>query len=428
VKKLDNDMKVKNQNTKYTISGKEHSANMKKITSQNSCFLNKSSYKENNHALHFPNRMPMHLEISRKDKDLHKRSSRSIKLSRKANLPQMRHDGLRYDDKFAIMPKIEARISNDTRESHETRMSLLSQSSYDTTDTVSTSILSVPNLKMETKEVFANIPDKGKSISKITLNQLQSVNSECEINVLHYENDISSENCIAHFMQRRLKSIKASSSNSDNSSPINIQDNNNNIIDEENRVENSYRWNISKIPNIKYSWEVDTWMPFPQKKEYNDIHGIKRIGIYNKKPYECKIKYSWQVIGISTQTSRSLLQDLLDNGDINNSSYKICTIKYSWQIIGIGTQASLHDNDPDYWNGTLLSPNKNCDKSDSQIDNNKTDCAKSQEHIKCGEGGFRRYLILNNRETQTFAEKEVQVDIIDYNAKYSWHNLIKQYV
>jgi len=422
-------MKVRNQNTKYTISGKEHSASMKKITSRNSCLTNKSSYKKNDH-LCFPNRTPMHLEILRKDKDLHKKSSRSIKLSRKANLPQMRHDQLKYDDKFAIMPRIEARVSNDTKESHETRiLSLLSQSSYDTTDTASTSVLSVPNLKIETKENFANIPNKGKSVSKITLNQLQSVNSECEINVLHYENDISSENCIAHFVQRHLKSIKTSSSNSDNSSPANIQDNNNNnIIDEKNRVENSYKWNISKIPNIKYSWEVDTWMPFPQKKEYNDIHGIKRIGIYNKKPYECKIKYSWQVIGISTQTSRSLLQDLLNNGDINNSAYKICTIKYSWQIIGIGTQASLHDNDPDYWNGTLLSPNKNCNKNDSQVDNNKTDYAKSQTHIKCGEGGFRRYLILNNRETQTFAEKEIQVDTIDHNAKYSWHNLIKQYV
>lgn len=153
---------------------------------------------------------------------------------------------------------------------------------------------------------------------------------------------------------------------------------------------------------------------------------------YGRKPYDCKIKYSWQAIGTSTQTSYSLLQDLLNDTDTksNMSAYKICNIKYSWQIIGTSTQASLcaiNYNDQDYWNGMLLTPTKNYNENNIQIDNNETGCTKLQDHsAKYLEKRLKRYLILNNQQTQTFAEKEVQADTNDYYAKYSWHNLIKQ--
>lgn len=345
-----------------------------------------------------------------KKENLHKISSKSIKLSRKYDLSQIRENQLRYEDKSVVLPKMKASISN-IKISKPSIISLQSQSFHDFTGTVSTvSILSVPSFKLENKKTFANIENR-KLISRLVSNHLQPNNSEHEINVLHYENDNPLENDLS---QSRLKSSNTNWSSTDNINSIKMQD------------------PYEIIRNIKYSWETDSWMPPSQRKKYNNKHEIKNIEWYGRKSHNCEIKYSWQVIGTSTQTSYGLLQDLLDDNDTrdNMSAYKMCNVKYSWQIIGISTQASLHNyNDEDYWNGMLLIPNKNYNENNIQIDNNETGCNKLQDYsAKYSEKKFKRCLILNNQQTQTFAEKEVQADTSDYYAKYSWHNLIKRYL
>lgn len=434
--------KLRNQSTKYTISGKTNSPSIKKKSIlqnifENSCPLKKLSCKKKSNALHFPN---TELPPSKKDENLHKISSKSIKLSRKCNLSQIKKNQTKYEDKSVVLPKIETPISNIMNKS--SIISLESQSFHDFTDTVSTvSTLSVSSFKLENKKTFANIENREKLISRLASNHLQPNSSEYEINVLHYENDNLLEKNTSHFSQSQLKSTNTNLSFTNNIRSVNIQDTlgilankkSNKIIDNQCVTENHYKWDPYKIIRDKYSWEADSWMPSSRRKnQYNNEREVRNMGWYGRKPYDCKIKYSWQVIGTSTQTSYSLLQDLLDDVDAegNKSAYKMCNIKYSWQIIGISTQASLHDyNDQDYWNGMLLTPNKNYNENNVRIDNKKIDYTKLQDHsANYSENRLKRYLILNNQQTQTFAEKEVQADTSDHCAKYSWHNLIKRYL
>jgi len=308
-------------------------------------------------------------------------------------------------------------------------VSLPSQSFYNIVDTISTvSTQSMSSFKIENKKTFANIVNREKSVHSIASNHLHPSNSEYEINVLHYENDILSENNIPQFAQSHLKSTNTNWSSAYNCSLAGIQNDNNNFANEKNAIK-CHRWDECKtVDDIKYSWEMDDSMPSSQRKKYNNTHEIKITERSDKGHYDCKIKYSWQVIGTSTQTSYTLLQDLLNNTNVedNKSSYKMCSIKYSWQIIGISTQVSLHDyNDPDYWSGILLIPNKNYNENEAEVDNNKIDHIKLQDYARYPKGKLKKYLILNNQQTQTFAEKEVQADCY---AKYSWHNLIKQYL
>lgn len=435
--------KLRNQSTKYTISGKTNSPSIKKKNIlqnifENSCPSKKLSCKKKSNILYFPNTMIL---PSKKDENLHKISSKSIKLSRKCNLPQIKKDQIKCEDKSVVLPKTETPINNIMSKS--SIISLESQSFHDFTDTVSTvSIVSVPSFKLEKKKTFANIENRGKLISRLASNHLQSNSSEYEINVLHYENDNLLEKNLSHFSQSHLKSANINLPSTNNNSSVNMQDTmeilankkSNEIIDNQCITEKRHRWDPYEIVHdIKYSWEADNWMLSSQRrKQYNNEREIQNIGWYDRKPYDCKIKYSWQVIGTSTQTSHSLLQDLLNDIDIENnkSAYKMCNIKYSWQIIGISTQASLHNyNDQDYWNGMLLTPNKNYNENNIRIDNKKTDCTKLQDYlVNYSDKRLKRYLILNNQQTQTFAEKEIQADTSDYYAKYSWHNLIKQYL
>ncbi|XP_070163260.1 putative leucine-rich repeat-containing protein DDB_G0290503 [Polyergus mexicanus] len=442
VKRL-NYWKLRNQSTKYTISEKTNSQNIKKKNiSQNSCPSRTLSCKKKSNTLHFPN--TMQFQPTKKDENLHKTSSKSIKLSRKCDLSQIRENQLRYKDKSVVMPKMEIPINNisNIKISKPSIISLQSQSFHDFTGTVSTvSLSSVPSFKLENKKTFANIENR-RLVSRLESNYLQPNNSEYELNVLHYENDNSLENNLSHFSPSHLKS-NINWSSTDNIGSIKMQD----IIEipankKRNRIMEYATEKRHKCPydpydtirNIKYSWATDSWMPSSQKKEYNKEREIKNMEWYGRKPYNCKIKYSWQAIGTSTQTSYSLLQDLLNDTDTksNMSTYKICNIKYSWQIIGTSTQASLctiNCNEQDYWNGMSLTPNKNYNGNNVQIDNNETGYTKLQDHsAKYSEKRLKRYLILNNQQTQTFAEKEVQADTNDYYAKYSWHNLIKQYL
>ncbi|XP_015184868.1 PREDICTED: uncharacterized protein LOC107070844 [Polistes dominula] len=148
---------------------------------------------------------------------------------------------------------------------------------------------------------------------------------------------------------------------------------------------------------------------------------------YMKADYDCKIKYSWQIIGTSSQTSKVLLDNILEENQRQFSNNK-CEVKYSWQIIGTGTQVALeNNNDADYWNGVIFSPNIHRYENTVVIDENNKNtynynglCEKQACRKKC--------LILNNQYTQTLAEKNIQTDVIDSKAKYSWENLILQHL
>ncbi|XP_036150996.1 uncharacterized protein LOC105834845 [Monomorium pharaonis] len=412
--------KSKNQSTRYTIFEKTDSSSIKKTSiSQNSRTPKRLSHREKISALQFPNRVPaLQSELLTDNKDLRKASSRSIKLSRKCNLSQMKKSQMKQEDILALLPKIEA-ISSVIR---KPIVSLPSKSTYNIVDITST----LSSCKIENKKTFANIVNKAKSISSTVSNHLHSSNSEYEINVLHYENDFPLRSNCPQFAQSHSKSDITNWSSVYNCDLVKSQTDN--LTNERNAIKD-HKCNEGKtVDDIKYSWEMNNWMPLPQRKETNACE-IKIAERNARGPYDCKIKYSWQVIGISTQTSHTLLQNLLSSvsTEDNKSAYKMC-IKYSWQIIGISTQASLHDyNDLDYWNGMLLTPSKNCNENEVEIGNAKT-YVKPQDYAIYPEKRLKRYLILNNQQTQTFAEKEVQADPNDFYAKYSWHNLIKQYL
>lgn len=321
-------------------------------------------------------------------------SSKSIKLSRKGDLLRRKGNRIKYDDESVASPRTETPINNIMN-----KPSIISlQSQF--TDTISTvSMLSMSSFQVKNEKTLANTENNNRLVS----NHLQPTNSELEINVLHYEDDNLLENSLS---QSHFNFTDTNLFSTNNIRSIKMQD--------------------EIIRDIKYSREVDNWMPsssYNQNKEYNNEREVKNMVCYGKKSYDCKIKYSWQVIGTGTQTSCSLLQDLSNNHEDNKSAYKMCRVKYSWQIIGISTQASLDSyNDEDYWSGVLLTPNKNYNNVPTMFDNDET---KLQDYSG---KRLKRYLILNNQQTQTFAEKEVQADADDCNAKYSWHNLLKQYL
>lgn len=410
----------KNQSTKYTIFGKIESPGSKKTSiSQNSYPSKRLSRKERSNALRFPNTVLTQSEPLTDDKNLRKASSRSIKLSRKCNLSQMKESQAKHEDISALLPKIDT-PSNSAM--NKPIVSLPRQSLYNIVYTAST-ISTLSTSKIENKRTFANITNRAKSISNIASNHLHPSSSEYEINVLHYENDILSGNNFSQFVQSHLKSNWSSAHNR---SSTKIQDDNNNFVNERNAIEN-HALDEGKKNGVgeKYSWEIDNWVSSSQRKKFYNARDIKIAERNGRSPYSCRIKYSWQVIGMGTQTSYTLLQDLLNNTE-EKSAYKMC-IKYSWQIIGISTQASLHDyNDSDYWSGVLLTPNKNY--NEAEIGNNATDHAKLHDYMRYPEGKLKKYLILNNQQTQTFAEKEIQADPCDCYAKYSWQDLIKQYL
>ncbi|KAG5310789.1 CRLF3 factor, partial [Acromyrmex insinuator] len=407
--------KSKNQNTKYTIFGKTDSPNIKKTSaSQNSYPSKRSSRKKKYDALQFPNTVLPQPE-SLVNKDLHKASSRSIKLSRKCDLSQIKERQTKHKAMFTLLPKIETSINNVIG---KTVVSSPNQSFYDIIDTTS-AVSTQSSLKIKNKKTFPNIINREKSVPSLVSNHLHPSTSEYEINVLHYENDILSENNFPQFAQSYLKSTNT------NCSLIKIQ--NDNIANERNAMKSNKGDKDKIISDMKYSWEMKDWISQSQRKKYDNTSEIKITGRNDKSPYDCKIKYSWQIIGTSTQTSYTLLENLLNNVimENNKSLYKKCNIKYSWQIIGISTQASLQDcNDSDYWSGILLTPSKNYNEYKTKIDNNEIDHAE-QDYARYPKRKLKKYLILNNQQTQTFTEKEIQVDC---NAKYSWHEMLKQYL
>ncbi|XP_011140601.1 uncharacterized protein LOC105183880 [Harpegnathos saltator] len=423
--------RLKNQSTKYTISGKTDSSSIKKANVLQNPNPTRQFYKKKNAALSFLDSTLGQLEPLASDEGLHKASSRSIQLSRKCNMSQLKGGHAEDEDKLAVVPKIETPISIVMMKPQI--VSMPSDTFYDITDTVSTvSTSSGSSFKVGSKRMFTNIGNrKERPVSTVASHHLHPTNSEYEINVLHYENDIlSSENKSPQFATSLLNSADTNWRPVEDTSSARMQDNAESLNDEQG-VSSSYRKQEADrdIRDAKCSWEaLDRWMPSPSWRRDN-LRGLRYLDMYHGKPYDCCIKYSWQVIGTSTQTSYSLLQNLVSDSnaeDREDSPYGMCSVKYSWQIIGTSTQATLHDcNDPDYWKGMLLAPNKMY-KSSSQVDKERDD--KPRDHARCPGRKLKRCLILNNQQTQTFAEKNIQADVNDYYyAKYSWHNLIKQF-
>lgn len=177
--------------------------------------------------------------------------------------------------------------------------------------------------------------------------------------------------------------------------------------DKEQEMHSSDYENIHSPVEIKYSWhDLENWIPPSAKKKI-----AEKFSLTNKKldenNFECKIKYSWQIIGVSTQTSKTLLNITKSDALINQ-----CSIKYSWQIIGRSTQTSLHDKsqfiDDNYWIGRILTPNNTSDSANNKNNNKK--CMVYNEYI------------------QTSAEKALQTELTDCRVKYSWQNLTKPYL
>ncbi|KYM86041.1 Cytokine receptor-like factor 3 [Atta colombica] len=339
--------KSKNQSTKYTIFGKTDSANIKKTSaSQNSYPSKRSSRKKKYNILQFPNTVLAQPESSTNE-DLHKASSRSIKLSRKCDLSQIERQ-TKHKAMFTLLPKMETSISNVMG---KTVVSSSNQSFYDTTSAVSTQ--SVSSLKIRNKKTFPNVINREKSVPNLVSNHLHPITSEYEINVLHYENDILSGNNFPQFVQSHLKSTNT------NSSLVKIQNDN------------------------------------------------------------------------TANTSYTLLQDLLNNAimEDNKSLYKKCSIKYSWQIIGISTQASLQDcNDSDYWSGILLTPSKNYNENKAKIDNNEIDHAE-QDYARYPKEKLKKYLILNNQHMEQISEalKQKLSDKLELEQIDNYHGLLHKY-
>lgn len=137
----------------------------------------------------------------------------------------------------------------------------------------------------------------------------------------------------------------------------------------------------------------------PQYQADASYHG-------NEHHHLCRIKYSWQVIGTSSQTSQTLLNNLVnENKYFDDDSDYNCSIKYSWQIIGIATQTSRKDFTASECHTPISFLPTNKKVTRHTIKNTICDLPSGTTTIwRKG----RRFIVLNNQCTQTFAHKECQ--------------------
>ncbi|KAK0092738.1 hypothetical protein PV326_000703 [Microctonus aethiopoides] len=184
---------------------------------------------------------------------------------------------------------------------------------------------------------------------------------------------------------------------------------NNNDETKANVVDYNDNCDTNNAPvEMKYSWQdLAHWIPPSEKKKIDE--GRQNFYINDKqKDIECKIKYSWQIVGLSSQTSNTFIAENNLTDDSNNYN---CCIKYSWQIIGTGTQASLHDINTeklqdDYWNGKILIPNQ-CKYIPNIFDNNRKNVGNLSGYNK------NKNCILYCEITQTTADKCFQTELTD---------------
>ncbi|XP_076661732.1 uncharacterized protein LOC143365440 [Halictus rubicundus] len=136
--------------------------------------------------------------------------------------------------------------------------------------------------------------------------------------------------------------------------------------------------------------------------------------------YPCKFKYSWQVLGKNTQTSRTLLEHLLQdmfNDDDDTTAYA-CSIKYSWQIIGISTQTSKED-----LVASRLSARsdeiRNIDGTSSKSSSKPSSkpSSISPAPTKPPRRSLNKAFLTSTQGTQTCAHKEIQTNFIEFYVK-----------
>ncbi|XP_076292555.1 uncharacterized protein LOC143214896 [Lasioglossum baleicum] len=128
--------------------------------------------------------------------------------------------------------------------------------------------------------------------------------------------------------------------------------------------------------------------------------------------YPCKPKYSWQVLGKNIQTSRTLLEQLLQETFDDTADYA-CSIKYSWQIIGIGTQTSKED---------LVASRLSARSDVVRIVDGTSSKSSSKPSVtspatNLPRRSLNKAFLMSTQGTQTCAHKEIQTNCIDFYAE-----------
>ena len=157
------------------------------------------------------------------------------------------------------------------------------------------------------------------------------------------------------------------------------------------------------LENINYSI-----LSFLTKNQSQDCANLQ------KNNHVCRIKYSWQVIGTGSQTSKTLLTSLVEENNLpdGESVYK-CSVKYSWQIIGIATQTSQRDF-------TI----SECRSAISFLPARTNVIRRFAKGTVCDSPPVtvwrngKRFIVLNNQYTQTFTHKECQTIFTEFYKKH----------
>ncbi|CAL7941845.1 unnamed protein product [Xylocopa violacea] len=132
----------------------------------------------------------------------------------------------------------------------------------------------------------------------------------------------------------------------------------------------------------------------------------------NEHGYPCTIKYSWQVIGTSSQTSRTLLESLVNEKSIHDDESTFdCSVKYSWQIIGIATQTSRRDLAAMGRHSTISFLSARANTTPRR---NVKEIMNDAPTIVTVWRKGKRYIVLHNQSTQTFAHKESQTVFMEF--------------
>lgn len=176
----------------------------------------------------------------------------------------------------------------------------------------------------------------------------------------------------------------------------------------------SITFHLSQLDSV-FAREESSWgqddhsiLPLLARKESQIGNDTELREDQDRRP--CRIKYSWQVIGTSSQTSRTLLESLVkENGYLDDESIYNCSVKYSWQIIGIATQTSIKDFTlPGCRSVVSFLPAKS---------NNVCRNAKATRDAPVVATVWRngkKFIVLNNQYTQTFAHKGSQTIFTEF--------------
>lgn len=269
---------------------------------------------------------------------------------------------------------------------------------------------------------------KNKLYTSYSEHMVTIVNHKSEMRLLQmYHPKICYLCCSIEEKKNLKRSISAIRYNRSTQCIFNIKNNNSYLHISQSKHNNL---NNNRRYNVQCSFEDINCLSMPEENSWSiKTCKEKENKRYMEAEYDCKIKYSWQIIGTSSQTSKVLLDNVLEdnqsqfsNHNNESSTYK-CEVKYSWQIVGTGTQVALQNsNDTDYWTGVIFSPDIHQNRK-AVIDKKKKNTYNDIELCEL-QACRKKRIILNNQSIQTLAEKKTQTDILDCKVKYFWQNLI----